>query len=219
MGGVLSHEAHATLLTVTSLADAGPGTLRDQVAAAAPGDTINFSVTGTIPLTTGVIAINKNLNITGPGAGSLTVAGDAHDSILTIGGGTVGISGLTLTNGGGTSALAGSENTYVGGANYMSAGTATVADCTVTANNNALYGAGIYLASGSLTIERGTISNNGVGYVGQGGGIYVEGGSLAVTDSTISGNIAGYGAGLFSSGGDTTVTLTNTTLFREYRQE
>ena len=48
-GGV---EANAATLTVSSLANSGTGTLRAQVVAAAPGDTIVFSVTGTITLTT-----------------------------------------------------------------------------------------------------------------------------------------------------------------------
>jgi hypothetical protein len=44
----------ATTDTVTSLADDGSaGTLRSVIAAASPGDTINFSVSGTITLTSG----------------------------------------------------------------------------------------------------------------------------------------------------------------------
>ena len=38
----------ASTLVVTSLADSGPGTLREQLALAAPGDTIKFDVNGTI---------------------------------------------------------------------------------------------------------------------------------------------------------------------------
>jgi len=41
--------------------------LRAQVAAAAPGDSIVFSVTGTIELVEPAISIAKNLTITGPG--------------------------------------------------------------------------------------------------------------------------------------------------------
>jgi hypothetical protein len=47
--------------TVTSLADDGSsGTLRSVIAAAAPGDTINFSVSGTITLTSGTLALSQN---------------------------------------------------------------------------------------------------------------------------------------------------------------
>src|SRR5215813_6935775 len=54
-------------LHVTSLADSGTGTLRDTIAAAAPGDTIDFAVTGTIALTSGELAIAKDLTLAGPG--------------------------------------------------------------------------------------------------------------------------------------------------------
>ena len=62
----LDHAARGATLTVTSLADGGPGTLRQRIAAAASGDTINFKVTGTIVLTSGQLTVNKNLNIVGP---------------------------------------------------------------------------------------------------------------------------------------------------------
>src|SRR5260370_32213711 len=61
------------LITVTNTADNGPGTLRDAITNAAPGETINFAVTGTITLTNGELFINKNLLITGPGANQLAV--------------------------------------------------------------------------------------------------------------------------------------------------
>ena len=58
----------AATLTVMNNNDSGAGSLRATVAAAAPGDTIVFgTVTGTIPLTSGAIAINQNLTINGPG--------------------------------------------------------------------------------------------------------------------------------------------------------
>jgi hypothetical protein len=56
-------------LLVTSLADSGPGTLRGQIAAAAPGDTVQFVSSlygGTVNLTSGQLEINKNLTILGP---------------------------------------------------------------------------------------------------------------------------------------------------------
>jgi hypothetical protein len=64
--------------TVTNSNDSGAGSLRAVVGAAASGDTIVFDmtaghVTSPIVLTSGVIAITKNLTITGPGADTLTV--------------------------------------------------------------------------------------------------------------------------------------------------
>jgi hypothetical protein len=43
----------AAIITVTNINDNGPGSLRQSILDAAPGDTINFSVTGAIRLTSG----------------------------------------------------------------------------------------------------------------------------------------------------------------------
>ena len=51
---------HAATITVTSTADSGAGTLRDALASASDGDTIDFSVTGTITLT----STNGELSVT-----------------------------------------------------------------------------------------------------------------------------------------------------------
>ena len=54
--------------------DRGPGSLRQAILDASPGETINFapSVT-TLTLTSGELVINKNLTINGPGSYRLTV--------------------------------------------------------------------------------------------------------------------------------------------------
>src|SRR5437016_4922306 len=69
-----------TPITVTSDADAGgtcPGatcTLRQAIATASPGDTINFAPgLTTVNLTTAELFIDKNLTINGPGANLLTI--------------------------------------------------------------------------------------------------------------------------------------------------
>jgi hypothetical protein len=56
----------AATLTVTSTADSGAGSLRDAIANAASGDTVDFAVTGTIVLTSGHLFIGNDLNIIGP---------------------------------------------------------------------------------------------------------------------------------------------------------
>src|SRR5689334_11966455 len=70
---LLATPSRAATNTVTTTADSGPGSLRDAIAAAAAGDTINFAVTGAITLTSGELLINKNLIIAGPVAAGLAV--------------------------------------------------------------------------------------------------------------------------------------------------
>uniref|UniRef100_UPI002623F01E hypothetical protein n=1 Tax=Fluviicola sp. TaxID=1917219 RepID=UPI002623F01E len=71
-----------SVLYVTSLGDNGPGTLRQQVINAFPGDTIKFQVTGTIFLSTGRIEFLKNLVIEGPGMNNLIIRPSSPDRIF-----------------------------------------------------------------------------------------------------------------------------------------
>src|ERR1700746_1261676 len=67
----------ANTITVTNTNDSGPGSLRQALADVNDGDTINFAVTGTIGLTTGELLVDKSITISGPGAASLAVNGNA----------------------------------------------------------------------------------------------------------------------------------------------
>ncbi len=92
-------------LTVTTTADSGgtcPGancTLRDAIAAAASGATINFDTAGvfataqTIALTTGELVIDIDLTINGPGASLLTISGGNNSRVFFI---NPGASGATI---------------------------------------------------------------------------------------------------------------------------
>ncbi|KOR37948.1 hypothetical protein AM228_03925 [Planktothricoides sp. SR001] len=67
------------IITVTSLADSGAGSLREAIATANSGDTIQFDsslANQTITLTTGQIEINKNLIIDGSNSAGLTISGN-----------------------------------------------------------------------------------------------------------------------------------------------
>ena len=80
------------------------GTLRQAVAEACAGSTITFNVTGTIPLSSGQITIDKDLTIQGPGADVLTVQNTAARSttsrIFYVNSGvTATIAGLTISGG------------------------------------------------------------------------------------------------------------------------
>src|SRR5436190_23074498 len=122
-----STAARATTLTVTSTADDGTtaGTLRSVLAAAADGDAIDFSVTGTITLISGELLVDKNVAIMGPGAANLAVDGNAAGRVFHIGSGKiVAISDLTITNR--------SEVSRGGAGIYSDQSASTGSYCTIT---------------------------------------------------------------------------------------
>ena len=77
-------ETHAATITVTNLNDSGSGSLRQSIADATPGDTINFSVTGIITLASGELNIDKDLTIEGPGVNKLSISGNNSSRVINI---------------------------------------------------------------------------------------------------------------------------------------
>jgi hypothetical protein len=220
--GILLHAdtACATTRTVTSLSDSGPGTLRDTIAASAAGDTIIFSVSGELLLTSGELAVSRDLSIVGPGAKLLSVNGNEASRVFGIYSGTVKISGLSLgagtsqSNGGCIANLASltiSNCTISGdfaggyeGGGIFNLGTLTVIDCTIS-GNVANIGGGI-ANRGNLTVNNSTIYGNAAnGDAAIGGGIY-DAGTLTINNSTISRNV-GYqqGGGIYITNGTLSV--------------
>src|SRR5262249_19472175 len=151
-------------LTVSSLADSGPGTLRCAILTANTGGhsdkfTISFGVTGTIDLQSPLPDLNNNIAIQGPGAASLTIERAAGVSfsaaIVTVDPGqTASLSGLTIANGD----AGGIENV----------GTLTVANSALI-NNTGGFGGGINNIGGTVTVSGSTLSGNSA--AGGGGGI------------------------------------------------
>ena len=96
--------AHGATITVTNTNDNGPGSLRQALANANNGDTINFAVTGTISLFNGELIIGKNVTIAGPGADHLSIYASQQwgpqATFHVVSGKTVTISGLTISVGG-----------------------------------------------------------------------------------------------------------------------
>src|SRR5437870_2586206 len=94
-------QLQATTIFVTNTNDSGPGSLRDAVASATDGDTIDMSgIAGTIILTSGELLVTNSVDIISPGPNLLAVNGNAASRVFHIGSNTVvSISGLTVTNG------------------------------------------------------------------------------------------------------------------------
>jgi hypothetical protein len=214
MAGVQS--ASATTITVNSTADPieiGKTTLRDALAAANDGDTINFdaAVTGTIGLNFGSLLVTHSITISGPGANILAVASNRQYRVFFIASGkTVTISDLTISNG--------FDFIGFGGGIYNDHATLTVSNCTISGNGATYLGGGIYNDGGSggsatLTINNSILSGNSADR-GGGGGIFNEGGSggsatLTVNNSTFSGNRTNsLGGGIVNRGSGRSATLT-----------
>src|SRR4029078_13368155 len=213
----------AATITVTNTNDSGPGSLRQALAAANNGDTIQFAVSGTISLTSGELLVDKNVTISGPGATMLAVDGNATSRVFHIGPGkTVSIFGLTVTNG-----FTASEN----GGGILKDHAIMTMDSFAVKNSSAEgnRGGGIYndgsTSSAALTIQNSTINENYA--YSAGGAIYNDsgnGGSATSTirNSTIAYNISihglpfhgGAGGGIYndSSGGNAILTIVNSTV-------
>jgi hypothetical protein len=203
----------AGTITVTNGGDNGPGTLRQAIADAVPGDTINFAADITaINLTSVELLINKNLTISGPGAKLLIIQRAANASsafrIFNIAAGNfnVAISGLTIASGVNFQSPGG------GGLLINSGNTVTITNITVSGNQSGDYtplpGGGIHNL-GTVAITNSTVSGNTSSH-GAGGGIF-NSAAMTITNSTLSGNRTDFapGAGICNNG---TITITNSTI-------
>lgn len=201
------------VLTVTTLDDDGPGSLRDAItqANAAPGlDEIRFAVTGTIPV--GLpLAITDDLHVTGPGSGALTLDGGGLDRVfevfdpeaLVFGGEPevfeARISGLTIANG------QAPYYTYEGTRYFYDAGGVLALEVDLTLedvhlrNNFGAVGGGVYFRADlpgdlpqppTMTVRDCTFTDN-VAIAGGGGMIIADTGRPGVIErSRFTGNVA-----------------------------
>jgi hypothetical protein len=185
-------------LTVSTLADAGAGSLRAAILAADAGThsdkfTIDIAVSGTIDLQSSLPHLTHAIAIQGPGADRLTVeraAGASFDEAIVYVefGQTASLSGLTIANG------------NHGG--ILNEGILAVSGCTISGNS--AYGPGTFFGAGGGIFNRGTLTLTGSTVSGNtayaAGGIENDG-TLTVSDSILSGNSAQtYGGGIFNAG-------------------
>ncbi len=175
--------AGAADLSVSTLDDAGPGSLRQALAnAAASGagsHTIDVQVAGTITLTTGAL--------TYAGSGSLNIDGNGID--IDANGSD---RGFTLSSSGGPL-------------------DATLEELTVFGGAPGAQGGAIRFTGDDLTLDEVTIRDNSAAGSGEGGGVYFDGGDLTITDSTFLQNDAAWNGGaVWFNGGE--VSFTDTTV-------
>src|SRR5262245_48068173 len=138
----------ATVIVVTNTNDSGAGSLRDALALANDGDTIDATgVSGTILLTSGELQITHNVIINGPAAEDLAVNGNDAFRVFENFGSNATISGLTITNG-----LAVDGN---GGGGILNHGGLTLSSSSIVNN---FTGAG-----GGVANDGGGINSNGGG--------------------------------------------------------
>jgi hypothetical protein len=210
-----SSRVTAAIFTVTSLADAGPGSLRQAVLSANTStgpDEIAFApgLTGTITLTSGEIQIRDGLIVNGPGAGVLTVSGNDASRIFLVENAAVAaaidvtLSGLTLTRGN----VNGGELVIAGGAVAAVNENLTILDSVISDSragidtDPAVPGCGGNVAlieGGALRIVNSLLTGGSTTGPGSsaGGNLCVVSGRLLLERSTLSGGWAYDGGGFF----------------------
>jgi hypothetical protein len=172
------------MVTVTSSADSGAGTLRAAIASAVPGETIQFDpslANQTIILTSGQLEINKNLIIDGANAPDLTISGNNAYRVFDVNVDpnfnptTVTLRNLAIANG--TSTGIGEEGAG-GGIRTASGTTLTVENSQF--NNNASSGSGGGAIWGGFRSTITVVNSQFVGNDGTAGTDERGGGAIAV---------------------------------------
>lgn len=221
-------------LPVTSCADdADPGTLRNVLAAAGEGDTVDLSqlTCSTITLTQGPIDTSVlgdhhlyDVTLQGPGRDKLTIDGGGQSQVFVVGGfssnrGTFTANDLTVANGTYTGSLAACLHATGG---TIALNRVLVTNCHASGTYQLIFGGAIDASSLTLTdsvVSHSTSTGTGAGSAAVGAGFYVSGDATLV-NSTVSGNAVsapiGSTEGYATLGGGAYVrgnlTMTNSTI-------
>lgn len=202
---------------ITSLADSGPGSLRELLAAAQPGDTLRFGTPGTVKLA-GPISLSRNVTLLADGV--TFDAGGKGRALEVTAGANVTVRGGTLTNGQGQGLVstslgrqATSKATW--GGLMLNRGTLTLDGVTLTGgtanNGGAIYNSGtltlkgVTMTGNTATIPTPDIEDESTGS----GGAIANTGILTIESGTFKGNTAYYSGGAIRhSGGQPTSVMT-----------
>jgi PKD domain/HYR domain len=205
MTGGLVTPAHAATLTVTDCSgDNGPGQIGTVINSASAGDTITFSCSGDIPLTS-TLTISKNLTLDGSGQ-SVTLDGGGSVQVLSVNSGvTFTLNALTIAHG--------SDSSVGGGGLYNNGGTVSITNSTFANNSasggNASEGGGLFNNRGTVSITNSTFASNSAsgGSGAGGGGLQNHCGIVNITNSTFANNSGiGGGGGLANDCGAVSIT-------------
>jgi hypothetical protein len=184
--GAPSKTGAAATIIVSTCAESGTGSLRDALASAVDGDTVDLTDLRncTITLESGALTTSAAVTVLGPGEADLIVDGAGTDRVLYALGASLAVSAMTLENGyapdsGGCLAASGS----------VTLDHVTVTRCRAgSATAQRAYGGGVAV-TGDLTVDSSTITENTAEATdkAQGGGL-VSLQTLSLTDSGISDN-------------------------------
>lgn len=174
---IAAPSAFGKTITVTSKQDSGPGTIRQALLDADPGDTIAVPP-GTYQVTSAGLLVSKSVTVRGAAARTTILQADGNNRVFDVAAGTnqVTIEGVTITGGnevpgGGIRSISPLTLTADDISGNRSGG--TTGDLASAATGN---GGGVYAAN-ETTITRSSIHDNrGL----DGGGLYFLGGSGAV---------------------------------------
>lgn len=210
-GFLLSATAQSATLSVTSLGDSGPGTLRQAITDAAPGDSIILSTAGSIKLFS-TLVIDKMLSIRAPKnvSVSLEASGNGFGQ-FTVNAGILKMTGFTVAKG----ANWGGSGASVGGGLFVASGAWVSLDRMTFEGNEAINGGAVY-NEGSLIVLNSTFSNNsaldpGFGCDGGGAGAAIGNqGYLLIRNATFANNHSSCAAVLYQVGATAVTLMANT---------
>jgi hypothetical protein len=204
---LLSSSASANLIEVTTTADSGPGSLRQAIADAAPGDVIGVPE-GDFVLTSGRIPLDKSLTIKGAGAAQTTISGNDASQVFAlkeredqIDQHEVEISGVTIRDGK-------ADRGGCGAIEYVGESHLTLREVVLTENFSEGGSGALCFGADRLTIADSEIVHNrsrvsDTHPVIGGGAVVAAGTSIIIERSTIADNIAeAIGEGAFNGGGE-----------------
>ncbi|MBD2112399.1 MULTISPECIES: DUF4347 domain-containing protein [Cyanophyceae] len=212
-----SYAGNLNIITVTSTADNGAGSLRAAIASAPAGSVIKFASTlanKTIALTSGELYLSRNLTIDATEVANLTISGNNRSRVFQVGGSnnpvTATFKNLIIANGNAPTGGAG------GGVSVANYGGITLMGCQLN-NNKADRSGGLMLWAGvearvidcSFTGNDGSRTNNGF----SGGAISTNGSGgvgeasfLIVENSRFTNNKGFNGGAIYNFSSPTTVT-------------